>query len=139
MPLIPTYLGFDPRIQVVHSEDGLEALVAAIDRPVRGAVNVAGAGTIGLTRMARLAGRPTLPLPSSLFGATTSVARRLGVLDFSEDFRRLLRHGRAVDTSRLVREVGFTPRYSTPDAVAEWVSTSGGGRVVPRLGEVVSL
>jgi UDP-glucose 4-epimerase len=139
MPVVPTYLGFDPRIQVVHSEDGLEALVAAIDRPVRGAVNVAGAGTIGLTRMARLAGRPTLPLPSPLFGATTSAARRLGLLDFSEDFRRLLLHGRAVDTSRLVREVGFTPRYSTPDAVAEWVSTSGGRRVFASLREVVPL
>jgi UDP-glucose 4-epimerase len=139
LPLIPTYLGFDPRIQVVHSDDGLAALVAAIERPVRGAVNVAGAGTIGLTRMARLAGRPTLPLPSSLFGMTTSAAKRLGLLDFSEDFRRLLLHGRAVDTTRLVREVGFTPRYSTPEAVAEWVGTSGGRRVVPSVRELVQL
>jgi UDP-glucose 4-epimerase len=118
LPVVPTYLGFDPRLQFVHSDDGLEALVAAIDRPVRGAVNVAAPGTIGLTRMARLAGRPTLPVPAPLFGAATGAARKLGLLDFSEDFRRLLRFGRAVDTGRLVREIGFTPRYSTPDAVA---------------------
>ena len=43
-PLVPTYLGFDPRIQVVHERDALDALAAAVARPVRGAVNVAGPG-----------------------------------------------------------------------------------------------
>ena len=54
-PLAPTYLGFDPRLQFVHEEDGLDALVAAVKNPVRGAVNVAAQGTIGLTRMIRMA------------------------------------------------------------------------------------
>ncbi|MGH2780840.1 MAG: NAD-dependent epimerase/dehydratase family protein, partial [Thermoleophilaceae bacterium] len=31
----PTYLGFDPRIQLVHEDDALEALLAAIANPVR--------------------------------------------------------------------------------------------------------
>ncbi len=61
-PVAPTYLGFDPRIQVVHEEDGLGALLAAVRSPVRGAVNVASPGTIGLTRMIRMAGRAPLPL-----------------------------------------------------------------------------
>ena len=43
-PVCPTYMGFDPRIQLVHIDDALEALVAAVRNPVRGAVNVAGAG-----------------------------------------------------------------------------------------------
>jgi UDP-glucose 4-epimerase len=138
LPAVPTYLGFDPRLQFVHADDGLEALVAAIDRPVRGAVNVAGEGTIGLTRMARLAGRPTLPVPGPLFGAATAAGKRLGLLDFSEDFQRLLRYGRAVDTTRLVSEIGFTPRYSTPAAVADYLA-SRGGRLVPSLRQAVPL
>ncbi len=64
----PTYLGFDPRIQLVHEEDALEALLAAIGNPVRGAVNVAGRGTIGLSRMIRIAGRAPLPIAGPLFG-----------------------------------------------------------------------
>ena len=32
-PACPTYLGFDPRIQLVHEDDALDALVAAIRRP----------------------------------------------------------------------------------------------------------
>ena len=43
-PACPTYLGFDPRIQLVHEDDALEALVAAVRTPVRGPVNVAGEG-----------------------------------------------------------------------------------------------
>jgi UDP-glucose 4-epimerase len=120
----PTHLGFDPRIQLVHEHDALDALVAAIRKPVRGAVNVAGRGTIGLGRMIRLAGRPLLPIAGPLFGPVTEAARRLGLDAYSEDFRRLLRYGRGVDIGRLEGEVGHRPRYSTPAAVEDWVARS---------------
>ncbi|HYP48068.1 MAG TPA: NAD-dependent epimerase/dehydratase family protein [Thermoleophilaceae bacterium] len=117
----PTYMGFDPRLQLVHHDDALDALVAAIKRPLRGAVNVAGPGTVGLTRMIRLAGRQALPIAAPLFSAFTEGTRRLGMPPFSDDFRRLLRYGRAVDTSRLEHEVGFKPRLSTLAAIEDWV------------------
>jgi UDP-glucose 4-epimerase len=117
----PGYLGFDPRIQLVHEDDALDALVAAIRRPVRGAVNVAARGTIGLVRMVRLAGRPRFPFPGPLFGPFAGSARRLGLDAYSEDFRRLLRHGRAVDVTRLEQEIGHRPRYTTEAAVRDWV------------------
>jgi UDP-glucose 4-epimerase len=122
-PVCPTYLGFDPRIQLVHIEDALEALVAAVRNPVHGSVNVAGPGTIGLSRMIRLAGRRALPIASPLFGVVTSTAQRIGLDTQSEDFERLLRYGRGVDTARLVNEVGYTPRHSTVDAVQGWVGS----------------
>ena len=120
-PACPTYLGFDPRIQLVHEEDALDALVAAVKRPVRGAVNVAARGTIGLARMIRMAGRQQLPIAGPLFGAITGAGRRLGLDSYSDDFRRLLRYGRGVDIARLERELGHQPRYSTVEAVEDWV------------------
>ena len=120
LPVVPTYLGFDPRIQLIHEQDALDALVAAVVRPVRGAINVAAPGTVGLTRAIRMAGRPTLPVPSALFGTTTQLGKRLGLFSFSPDFRRLLRYGRGVDTSRLVEEVGFTPKYTTVEAIRNY-------------------
>jgi UDP-glucose 4-epimerase len=116
----PTYLGFDPRIQLVHIEDALEAIRAAVRNPVAGAVNVAGPGTIGLSRMIRLAGKRALPIAAPLFGAVTSTGQRLGLDTQSEDFQRLLRYGRGVDTRRLIDEVGYTPRHSTVAAVEDW-------------------
>jgi UDP-glucose 4-epimerase len=123
LPVVPTYLGFDPRIQLIHERDALDALVAAVRRPVRGPVNVAAEGTIGLTRMIRLAGRPTLPIPSPLFGSATVAAKRVGMFDFSPDLQRLLRYGRGVDTDRLGGEVGFRPRFTTVEAVEDWVAS----------------
>jgi UDP-glucose 4-epimerase len=125
LPIVPTFLGFDPRMQLVHEDDALDALVAAVGNPVRGAVNVAGPGTIGVTRMVRMARRPSLPLPSPLFDSAVAGMSRLGMPDLSPDFRRLLRYGRAVDTRRLVEEVGYTPRYSTPDAVRHTLEHRG--------------
>src|ERR671919_1483333 len=39
LPLVPTQLGYDPRLQLVHAEDVVGALAAAVRNPVRGPVN----------------------------------------------------------------------------------------------------
>jgi UDP-glucose 4-epimerase len=133
MPLVPTYLGFDPRMQFVHESDALEAFVAAVLNPVPGAVNVAGPGTIGLTRMIRLAGKLSVPIAGPLFPSVTGVGKRLGLVDFSPDFRRLLRYGRAVDTRRLTEEIGFKPRYDAVEAVLDYARHQGARRVTPSV------
>jgi UDP-glucose 4-epimerase len=139
MPAVPTYFGFDPRLQFVHEVDAIDALVAAIKNPVRGPVNVAAPGTIGLTRLVRMAGKPTLPLLPGVFPVVTDAGRRIGLEPISPDFRLLLRYGRGVDITRLVDEVGYTPRYSTVEAVKDYVRTRRGRRLVPVLREAAAL
>jgi UDP-glucose 4-epimerase len=131
--VVPTYLGFDPRMQFVHEADGLEALLAAIQNPVRGAVNVAAPGTIGLTKLLRLAGKVSVPVPAPLFDATVDSGRRLGMPSISPDFRRLLRFGRACDITRLVEEVGYMPRFSASEAVEDYVGHQSGRRIIPSI------
>ena len=68
----------------------------------------------------------------------TAASHRLGLASVSPDLRRLLRYGRAVDTTRLTEEVAFTPRFSTPEAVEDWVrARRGGRRVVAGVGELL--
>ena len=136
-PLVPTPVGFDPRIQLVHEHDAVAATLAAVRNPVRGAVNVAGPGTIGLGRLVRRAGRSALPVPAVLFDTATTAARRFGGPDVSPDLRRLLRYGRAVDTTRLTDEIGFSPRFSTSEAVEDWVRAKGGRRLAGAVGELL--
>ena len=137
LPLVPTPLGFDPRLQLVHELDAVDATLAAVRAPVRGPVNVAGPGTIGLSRLLRRAGKAALPVPRALFATATLAARRLGLANVSPDLRRLLLYGRAVDTTRLTEEVGFRPRYSTPEAVEDWVRSRGSRRVTSAVGELL--
>ena len=138
LPVVPTYLGFDPRLQFIHEQDALDAFVAAVKRPVRGAVNVAAEGTVGLTRMIRLAGKLSLPLLAPAFGPAVASARRLGLFTFSPDFRRLLRYGRGVDVSRLIDEVGFRPAFTMEDAILDYVATQQGRRIAPTVRQAVA-
>ena len=46
LPVVPTVMGFDARLQFVHEDDAIEALRLATVGPVAGIVNVAGTGVL---------------------------------------------------------------------------------------------
>jgi UDP-glucose 4-epimerase len=103
--VIPTWMGYDPRVQVVHGDDLVGALAVAVGSPVRGPVNVAGEGTVALSRILRRLRRIGLPIaPLGLGGAGPDVVR-------------YLRYGRGVDTTRMREELGFVPRRNTIEAI----------------------
>ena len=129
LPVVPTQLGFDPQLQLIHAEDATAALAAAARNPVRGPVNVAPDGTISLNRILRLAGRPTVPVPHQLAGVVLGrLGRSLGAADLYYDGIRLLRYGRGCDNARLKRDIGFEPAYDAEAAVLDFVAKSAAGR-----------
>ena len=129
LPVVPTQLGFDPRLQLIHAEDATGAIAAAVANPVRGAVNVAPDGTISLTKLLRLARRPTLPIPHALASPLLArVGRELGAADLYNDGIRLLRYGRGCDNTRLKEEVGFVPEFDAEGAVRDFIAKDHGGR-----------
>jgi UDP-glucose 4-epimerase len=131
LPVIPTQLGFDPRLQFIHADDATGALQAAVRNPVRGAVNVGPAGSISLTKLLRIARRPSVPIPHPFFGpALGQVARQLGVGGVYSDAVRLLRYGRGVDNTRLREEVGFEPHFDAAGAVRDFAAKQEGRRLV---------
>lgn len=125
LPVVPTQLGFDPRLQLLHADDATGALVAAARNPVPGPVNVAPDGAISLSRVLRLAGRPAMPVPHLAAPVLAQLGRRLGASDLSNDGLRLLRYGRGCDNARLKREVGYEPRYDAEAAVRDFAAAEG--------------
>jgi UDP-glucose 4-epimerase len=125
LPVVPTVLGFDPRFQLVHEEDGLEALRLATVGDVTGFVNVAADGFVTLHQAARLAGRPTLPVPGPLVPAVGRAMRTTGLADFSGDQVRFLSFGRGLDTTRMRSELGLEPRWTTREALEDFVRGRG--------------
>src|SRR5262249_51391325 len=64
LPVIPTVLGFDARLQFCHEDDALSSLhIATLGGP-HGTFNVAGDGVLMLSQAVRRLGRPALPIPS---------------------------------------------------------------------------
>jgi len=130
LPIVPTQLGFDPRLQFIHSSDATGALEAAVHNPVRGAVNVAPSGAVSLSRILRTAGKPSVPIPHPLFGpALGQLGRRLRMGGTYDDGVRLLRFGRGVDNTRLRDEVGYEPGFDALGAVRDFAERSGGSRL----------
>lgn len=132
LPVVPTQLGFDPRLQLLDSGDATAALEAAVWSPVRGAVNVAPSGAISLSRILRLARRPSVPIPHPMFApAVERLGARLGAGALVGDATRLLRFGRGVDNRRMRSELGFEPRLDAVGAVRELAAKLESRRVVP--------
>jgi UDP-glucose 4-epimerase len=119
-PFVPTVFGRDARLQFVHVDDALEILHRSVVEDHPGTFNVAGAGVLLLSQAVRRAGRIALPLPEGTLSSVAAAARTLGVGQIGLDQIDLFVHGRVVDTARLVKEFGFTPR-STEVAFAEFL------------------
>jgi UDP-glucose 4-epimerase len=112
--VVPTYLGFDPRVQVIHLDDATAVLAVAARKGVRGTVNVAAPGPVSLSRALRRIGRPRVPLAGPAYGLTVGLAQRvLGFPALSVDMERYLRYGRVVDTARQEQELGVVPERDT--------------------------
>jgi UDP-glucose 4-epimerase len=134
LPVVPTQLGFDPRLQLVHSEDATGALEAAVGSRVRGAVNVAPSGSISLSRALRLTRRLAVPVPHPLFEpALSRLGRELGAGVLYGDAVRFLRFGRGVENRRLRQELGYEPRFDADGAVRDFAAKIRGRNVVPAL------
>jgi UDP-glucose 4-epimerase len=132
LPLIPTAMGFDPRIQLIHEDDAVEALHRAVRGAHPGIYNVAGDGCVYLSQAVRMLGRPPLPLLLPLVSPVANGLRRAGLVDFSTDQLRFLLYGRVVDNTRLKRAFGFTPGFSTRAALEDFIRGRRIQQVLPR-------
>jgi UDP-glucose 4-epimerase len=123
LPVVPTVLGFDPRIQLCHEDDGVEVLrrCAIEDHP--GIFNVGGEGVLLLSQAVRRVGRLSFPVPAPAVSLVAQAFRRAGLVDFSPEQMRYLEHGRVADVGRLSRELDWAPR-STAEAMRSFVERS---------------
>lgn len=125
LPVTPTVLGYDPRLQFLHETDAIDVLERSTLEPHPGVYNVAGPGVVYLSQALRLAGKPTFPIAKPLMPWAAGALRRAGMIDFSADQLEFMLHGRVADIARLRERFGFTPRYSTRAAFEEFLTARG--------------
>src|SRR5699024_12736427 len=66
-----------------------------------------------------------LPMPRAAVPSLGRALRGARLVDFSTDQLRLLNYGRIVDTTRLRRDFGYHPRWSTAEAFDEYIAGRG--------------
>jgi UDP-glucose 4-epimerase len=121
LPVIPVPFGYDARLQFVHENDAIDALLLAATGPSSGITNIAGDGVITVAQAAGIAGRPLLPVPMPAAGLFGNLVKRSGLADFSADQIQYLAFGRGLDTRRMREVLGFEPGYTTRAAFEDYV------------------
>ena len=127
LPVLPTPLGFDARLQLVHEDDALQAMLLATTGAPVGIVNVAGDGIITVQQAARLSGRVSVPVPLSAGGLLGRFVRSAGVADFSRDQMQYLAWGRGLDTTKMREVLHLEPKFTTRTAFEDFISHVGSG------------
>jgi UDP-glucose 4-epimerase len=115
LPLVPSLFGFDPRLQFVHEDDVVRAILFVLAHDLDDTFNVAGDGLLPWSEVASICGKHLAPVPPVGTTVTRRVLGRLGV-DLPPELLDLLRYGRGVDNGRLKR-AGFNYLHTSAGAV----------------------
>ncbi|UJA19929.1 NAD-dependent epimerase/dehydratase family protein [Thermoleophilia bacterium SCSIO 60948] len=119
LPVIPTILGFDPRIGFVHEDDIVHALEHAAFYDLPGCFNVVGDGVLVMSEVISLLGKRAAPvLPPFKAGAVLAALRALG-LGMPPEMVEMMRFGRGLDNRRL-KATGFEYGYTSRETVVEF-------------------
>jgi UDP-glucose 4-epimerase len=119
--VVPTVLGYDGRVQLLHEEDALAVLERATRVAFPGVVNVGGDGVLLVSQAIRRVGGISVPVLGPAVSTVGRLLRRAQLVDYSPEQTRFLNFGRVLDTTRLRTEFGFTPRWTTVQAFDDYV------------------
>jgi UDP-glucose 4-epimerase len=122
LPLVPSIFGFDPRLQFVHEDDVIRALMFVLDHDIEGTFNVAGDGLLPWSEVAALCAKRLAPLPPIGRGLAAGLLSRVGI-DMPPELVDLLTYGRGVDNRRL-KAAGFAYGYTSAGAVRAFAEAS---------------
>ena len=118
LPVIPVPLGYDARLQFIHEDDAIAALLAATTGPSVGIVNVAGDGFAHRASSATaIVRRPIVPVPMAAAGLLGSLVKRSGLADFSPTSSPSSPSVAAWTRRGCARSFGFEPRFTTRGGV----------------------
>jgi len=117
LPRVPTLLGYDPMVQVIHETDVVSAIVSALAPAARGIFNLAGPEPMPLSHVLRILGRPTLPVPYSVAKPLVNRLWSLHLTSFPAPELDHIRYVCMVDDRRARDVLGYAPGFDAEETV----------------------
>jgi UDP-glucose 4-epimerase len=118
MPIVPSLLGYDPRLQFCHEQDAIAILKRAALEDCAGLYNVAADGAVYLSQALRLGAKTRVPIAPPLIEAVMGAAKFAGLTTLAPHYLLTLRYGRVVENTRAKARFGQF-RYTTREAVLD--------------------
>ena len=123
MPVVPTALGYDARVQLLHEDDALAVLHPRDDRRLRRHRERRRRRHAAALAVHPPARPPRAPDPHSGARLGRPALPPLRLRRLLAEQMRFLNFGRVVDTTVLREKFGYTPRYTTEAALADYART----------------
>jgi UDP-glucose 4-epimerase len=115
--IVPTLMGFDPMVQVVHQDDVVHALQLALRPGVRGIFNIAGPPPIALSKAISILGRQALPVPYMFARAGIERLWRWHMTSFPAPELDFIRYVCMVEDQRARDVLGYRHRFGLEDTL----------------------
>ena len=120
MPVIPTLMGYDPLMQVLHVDDAATVAIRALKENHQGVYNVAAAPPLPLLKIIRMIGAHSVPIfhPLAYTGQNLTglfIKKAQAMVPLHWDY---LRYPWTIATDKIREEWGFEPMYDAETTVA---------------------
>ncbi len=109
--VVPAVLGYDPLLQLLHPDDGADAMLALWRSSARGAYNVVGASQLPLSHILTRLHRLPIYLPAKLGQSLVAALWSAQLVEMPQHFFGFLRWPWLCDDKKLRSTTGFFPRY----------------------------
>jgi UDP-glucose 4-epimerase len=109
--VVPTLMGYDPMVQVIHQDDVIRAIMLALKGGTRGVFNLAGPSPSPVSRIIELADRTRLPLPHFAFRAVLERMWKLRASSFPAPELDFIRYVCMVEDTRAREELGYATAF----------------------------
>lgn len=120
--LVPTLLGYDPLLQLLHPDDAEEALFRAIFSAARGAINIAPRGVLPLASAIHLSGKVKAPVPHLAAYWAVDALYAAGLVEAPSGFIDYVRYPCVADGEKAKRDLDFVAKYSSREAVDRYIA-----------------
>ena len=118
-PNVPTIMGFDPVIQMIHQDDMVRAIRASLKPKLQGIYNVAGQGQAPLSRVLMFLGKRAFPVPGFIFRGALQRAFKYNLTNYPPGELDHLKYSCLVDDARTQKDMKFTAEKSMTDTLID--------------------
>lgn len=124
-PVVLGVLGSESPFVFIWDQDLVACLVDAVFSDKVGIYNQAGDGALTPREIARMLGKPYLPLPASVLKGVLWAQKRLGLGESGPERVAFLQYRPVLSNRRLKEEYGYVPRLTSREAFELYARSRG--------------
>lgn len=122
--VITGLMGYDGLFNFIWSEDVVDYLIEAVTTEVSGHFNIAGEGAISLKQIAKLAGKPYLPLPSPFIQAMLTILKPLGLTQYGPEQVKFIKYRPVLSSSKIRARFKHQPRFNSEQTLNAYLKSN---------------